>query len=537
MKNSCRTFSPAVVAGALALLAAMPQAASAQVVGNGFVRSGVVGSGVVGRPGVSMPVPSQSPQAFAPMRGGTVYGRPGGAFAPPAVYNQPNFNQPGFNQPGFNQPVYNPPAFNGMNYGAPVYNNVPAYNPGYNNPGYNSTPSYNGGSFYRSERSFGPTVSVPNPYEGRPNVGDNRLRGGRFGGAVNGGYNQSGSQFGASQTYSNTEGTRSLRPVGPAYGYSSGGASGGRSFRITTSRGSQVVPPTVYHNNYIYNNYSNSGNSLTTIVGAPPLLGGYYYAGYCDTYAQVGTYPSVYSAYDGLPPYIYNPAANIITVGQPTIVQYVTPYLPFDTPNYTVTYNQNNYYVANEGRVSQIEGGGAPAREAIKNAYPADSYQAAFADIARAWTEGDIAPLRKHIRDADTRVSVFLNKKYSYSIASGDFTQITRDALDRLHTVSFDLTRLRKSKSGDVTAYGTHVYRTGDSAGGSDTATVPFDQNGADPNAAGDTGQQASPYDKSGDPAVGTEKTVYVSYTLRHRDGQWYIIEVGSSDRDLVPTE
>ena len=88
-----------------------------------------------------------------------------------------------------------------------------------------------------------------------------------------------------------------------------------------------------------------------------------------------------------------------------------------------------------------------------------------------------------------------------------------------------------------MTAYGTHVYRTGDGTGSADTATVPFDQNGADPNATGDVNQQGSPYDKATDPAAGTEKTVYVSYTLRHRDGQWYIIEVDSSDHDLVPTD
>ena len=481
-----------------------------------------------------MPAPNQSTQTFVPMRSGTVYGNSGGAFMPPPAYSQPNFNTPVFNQPNFNTQRFNG---NGMGYGAPVYNNAPVYNvPGYGNmPGYSNMPAYGNTPTFRDERSFGPAVNVPDPYAARPSVTDRRLRSGRFGGS-----DQSGYPTGSANGYSNTQEFRPLRPTGPAYGYprngySNNGYSGGSDLRITTPQGVQSVPPTVYHNNYIYNNYN--VNRSTVVVNTPPLLGGYYYGNYCDTYVQAGTYPSVYSTYDGLPSYIYNPAANIITVGQPTVVQYVTPYLPFDTPNYTVTYNQNNYYVANQGRVSEIEGGGAPARAAIKNAYPADSYQAAFADIARAWTEGDIASLRKHIRDADTRVSVFLNKKYSYSIASGDFTQITRDALDRLHTVSFDLTRLRKSKTGDVTAYGTHVYRAGDGQASTDTSTVPFDQNGADPSASGDMSQQASPYDRSSDPAVGMEKTVYVSYTLRHRDGQWYIIEVDSSDHDLVPAQ
>ena len=520
MKNSCRTFSPAVVAAALALLTAAPQAASAQAVG-GYLRSGVVS-----RPGMSAPAPNQSPQVVMPVRPGT-------------VFNQSNFNQPNFNQPGFNQPAFTGPRFNVPSYGASVYNNLPGHGngPGYNNvPTYNNAPGYGNPLTFRSERPSGPAVNVPDPFEGRSNNSDRRLRSGRFGGSASGSFDQSGYPYGARPGYSNTEDFRPLRPVGPAYGYSNNGYSGGTDLRITTPQGSQFVPPTVYHNNYIYNNYN--VNRSTTIVNAPPLLGGYYYGNYCDTYVQAATYPSVYSAYDGLPQYIYNPAANIITVGQPTYLVYATPYLPFNTPNYSVTYNQNNYYVANEGRVREIEGGGAPARAAIKNAYPADSYQAAFADIARAWTEGDIAPLKKHIRDSDTRVSVFLNKKYSYSIASGDFAQITRDALDRLHTVSFDLTRLRKSKTGDVTAYGTHVYRTGDGQGSKDTGTVPFDQNGVDANAAdaGDASQQTSPYDRASDPVAGASKTVYVSYTLRHRDGQWYITEVDSSDHDLVPT-
>ena len=513
MKNSYRTFSPAVVAAALVLLASAPQAASAQAVG-GYMRGGAIS-----RPGTPMAapvqVPSQPQQFSQPMRSGAIFARPGGAFA------TPSYSQPTFNQPTFNRPVFSPSPYGGQSYGGgQVYGNVPIYN---------NEPTYGSGSFFRSQRSSGPAVTVPDAAEGSPVGGYNRIRPGRFSGSRAGSPGLSGYPFGTRGGNSNYNGFRRIRPVGPADVYG-----GGTDLRITTPRGPQFVPPSVYHNTYVYNNY-NSNNSAT-IVNAPPLLGGYYYGNYCDTYVQAATFPSIYSAYAGFPQYIFNSTPNVIIVGQPMYQPYVTPYLPFDTPNYSVTYNQNNYYVANEARVREIEGGGAPARAAIKSAYPADSYQAAFADIARAWTEGDIAPLRKHVRDSDTRISVFLNKKYSYSIASSDFAQITRDALDRLHTVSFDLTRLRKSKTGDVTAYGTHVYRTGDGTqAAADTGTVPFDQNGADPDNVGAGQDAASPYDKAADPTAGTEKTVYVSYTLRHRDGQWYIIEVDSSDRDLVP--
>ena len=529
MKNSYRTFSPAIIAAALALLAATPQAASAQAVG-GYMRGGAIS-----QPGGAMPapsqipsqVPSQAPQFSQPMRSGAIFGRSGGSFGSSPSYSQPTSNQPNFNRPVFSQPAYggqsygNAPGYGGQAYGAgQVYGNAPAYN--------NNAPAYGNSQSYQNERSSGPVVTLPDAAEGRPYGGGYRVRPGRFSGSQAGSPGLSGYPFAGRGGSTLSGDFRPIRPIGSGRGYA---GDGGTDLRITTPQGPQFVPPSVYRNTYVYNNYNNSNNS-TTIVNAPPLLGGYYYGSYCDTYVQATTYPSIYSAYVGFPQYIFNSTPNVIIVGQPMYQPYITPYLPFDTPSYSVTYNQNNYYVASEDRVREIEGGGAPARAAIKNAYPADSYQAAFADIAKAWTEGDIAPLKKHVRDSDTRISVFLNKKYSYSIASGDFAQITRDALDRLHTVSFDLTRLRKSKTGDVTAYGTHVYRTGAAAAGTtgDTATVPFDQNGADPDNAG-----ASPYDKSGDPAAGVNKTVYVSYTLRHRDGQWYIVEVDSSDHDLVP--
>jgi hypothetical protein len=215
-----------------------------------------------------------------------------------------------------------------------------------------------------------------------------------------------------------------------------------------------------------YYNYDNGSAYSQTVIGAAPaLLGGYYYGSYCDNAVPSYTYPSVYSSYDGFPRYLYNP--TVVVVSTPYIPAYETPFMPFYTPSYPVSYNQTNYYVTNESRVQDLEAGGERARTALNHAYPADSYQAAFGDIARAWMDSTSKPLRKHIRDSDTRISVFLDKKYSYSIAPDDFVQITRDALDRLNTVSFDFTRLRKAKNGDVTAYGIHVYRVG----GADTTT------------------------------------------------------------------
>ena len=199
------------------------------------------------------------------------------------------------------------------------------------------------------------------------------------------------------------------------------------------------------------------------MVGGPSLLGGFYYGNYCDTYSGGGTYPSVYSTYTGFPPYIYNPGVVYQTLAQPV---YLTDPLPFNPPQYQVTYNQTNYYVTSEDKAAEIEDGGAPAKKAVHQAYPADSYQAAFADIERAWTDGNLDLLKNHLRSSDTKVSVFLSSKYKYSLNSSDFAQITRDAFDRLDTVSFQFTRLRKAKNGDVTAYGKHVYRVASSGQG-----------------------------------------------------------------------
>ena len=281
------------------------------------------------------------------------------------------------------------------------------------------------------------------------------------------------------------------------------------------------APPAVNNPN---NTYVYAPQAPVTTLGGPALLGGFYYGGYCDTYAGAGTYPAVYSVYSGFPAYIYNPGVVYQTLGyQPT---YITAPLPFDAPQYQVTYNQTNYYVTSEDKAAQIEDGGAPAKEAVHQAFPADSYQAAFADIERAWTDGNLDLIKNHLRSSDTKVSVFLSSKYKYSLASSDFGQITRDAFDRLDTVSFQFTRLRKAKNGDVTAFGKHVYRV---AGGSDKAAA---RRRTTPSRS--TAPPPAPTAPRMRPAAGAEKTVYVSYTLRHGDDGWYITAVDSSADPLV---
>lgn len=263
-------------------------------------------------------------------------------------------------------------------------------------------------------------------------------------------------------------------------------------------------------------------DNTTIVTDGPVFIGGYYYPYYSDNYTSTYTYPSVYTYYGGFPQYIYNP--GVIVVENPYYPSYYTPYLPFYAPSYQVVYNSNTYYVDNKEDARILEKGGKNAESILDDAYPKDSYQAAFADIEKAWTTGKISYLSKHLRSDETKISVLLDKKYSYSINSDDFKDITRDALERLQTVSFKFNRMRKAKNGDITAYAVHVYKgdtndtNNDMSNGDDT--VPF--------------STSSPYSKSDNVYNDMEKKVYVSYTIRRHNDQWYVVMVDSSDKPLV---
>ncbi len=460
MKN----FSPtslrfALAAGTLAALTVLPQSASAQLVG-GFMRSGAT---VQGQPApVRQAVPVQQ-QSF-----------PAQQFLP-AQQSSPMQVHSGAIQRG----------------GFPIYRPLPMQ----------SNPGYGGSSVFVQRPTYSQTL----------NTGQQFYRhGGEYNNYNNGYSNNSGNGYN-----NNYSGSGPVVTVPDGAYYPTGGTLPGRAFTppIGPANGyfNNLTPPVGPANGYF------SGQAPIT-GGGPALLGGYYYGNYCNDGGGRHEYRSVYSGYGGFPQYIYSP--NIVVVSNDYPPEYSTPSLPFFTPVYQTTYNQNNYYVATEGRVDDLQAGGERAKAALEHAYPADSFQAAFADIAHAWTDGSIDLIRKHLRDNDTRVSVFLDGKYSYSIASSDFSQITRDALDRLHTVSFDFTRLRKLKNGDVTAFGSHVYRASEAGEGADSSgTVPFDQAGT-----GSTDTDSS----------GASKTLYISYTLRRYGTEWDIVATDSANHDLA---
>jgi len=320
----------------------------------------------------------------------------------------------------------------------------------------------------------------------------------------------------------------------------------------TTYQAESGAPERHHHNPFEGGSYEDIGNGTVIDAGNGQVIstnglvlyGGYYYGGYCPASTGQNVYPSVYYGYGGMPEYMYNPA---VIVTEPAYPQYDTPYAPFAQPTYQVTYNQTNYYGqpaqstgAAQGASSDTGGGQSDTGSvddtrlppgttaADQDTAPSGSYVSAFADIERAWNDGDIGLIRKHLRDKDTKISVLMKRKYAYSISSDDYAEITRDAFDRLATISFKFTRLRKATNGDVTAYGVHVYQVSESGddGKSDSGsgTVPFDTNGS----SSDTDQNAQPQGAT------MQKTMYVSYTLHQRDGEWFITMVDSSPDKLV---
>lgn len=260
---------------------------------------------------------------------------------------------------------------------------------------------------------------------------------------------------------------------------------------------------------------------------------GYYYGNYGAGGAGADTYPSAYCGYSGFPGSIYASAGNVVVYSPPAGSAYVGSYMPFSPMDYVNSqiaglYDYYNLAIREnplpaEGRadipqyapappqyqepepaqppVEEPQGpssqSSAPSVDQAQPAYAAGSYKEAFADIQDAWNSGDIEPIEKHLKAGDSKIAISLGNKYSYSIASSDWADITRDAFDHLDTVSFQFTVLRFQKNGDITGYATHVY-------------------------TGKDGQQ---------------ETMYVSYTLRHRNGQWYVVAVDTSRTPIVPAQ
>lgn len=116
------------------------------------------------------------------------------------------------------------------------------------------------------------------------------------------------------------------------------------------------------------------------------------------------------------------------------------------------------------------------------------SIDAALSNIRRAWTNRYPDLLLRHVKTSTT-IDVLIDGEYSYSLSSADYRDMTRDAIRTTRTIDFTFDSIRGRGDDRVIAYGRHRFYTLDSA----------------------------------------IKTVYISYELERRGGEWVLTEVGSS--------
>lgn len=114
--------------------------------------------------------------------------------------------------------------------------------------------------------------------------------------------------------------------------------------------------------------------------------------------------------------------------------------------------------------------------------------EAAAEDIRKAWQNGDIELLARHIR-RDSRIAVTLRGKYQYSLDASDYLDMTRDAFDTTKTIRVELGSVKKKENGVYTLTGRHVYRNKD----------------------------------------GQQRSVYISFVLEKMDDNYIITQVGTA--------
>lgn len=194
------------------------------------------------------------------------------------------------------------------------------------------------------------------------------------------------------------------------------------------------------------------------------------YRYYAFDYVPGYVYPSLYCYYYGLyPPYIHG--SRIIYVSGRWGLRHVYIDLPIIIIDDGDRYYTNDYYLADWRYRSLSE---------------------ALRDIRRGWETGNVDLLMDHVR-RNSRIDVYLNNEYSYTVDARDYEEMTYDAMKTIRTVSFKFTKVRQRDSREAVAYGEHTY---------------YDDFG---------------YYYGG----GIRKTVHVSYTLSRDGNEWYITEVG----------
>jgi hypothetical protein len=194
------------------------------------------------------------------------------------------------------------------------------------------------------------------------------------------------------------------------------------------------------------------------IYGGGIYGGGFYSMGYGFPYYGDGYYGG------GIPPYV--PQERVIIIQREIVI-----------PREEKQGDSDYYLTPRESRASE-------------------SLADAVEDIRKAWLNGDFERLKARIRD-DGKVRVYLRGKYKYSISAGDFGQMTRDAMSRIDTSSFELNAPQHLEDGRAFVSGKHVYRDPD----------------------------------------GEKREVFVSYVLERDGGRWKIVEAGSGSATITKHE
>lgn len=169
-------------------------------------------------------------------------------------------------------------------------------------------------------------------------------------------------------------------------------------------------------------------------------------------------YPDCYYSpfyYYGFP-YVYAPRTQVVEV-------------PVYTYTEVPSYEYGNGYYLSPGQYSGLN--------------------AAVDDIKAAWTDGSTDLLQRHI-DPNTQVAVYLNGAYLYSLSGTDYSNMVRDAMSHIRTVSFTTDKVEQRSDGAFTVDGTHQF---------------YDVNN-------------------------NLKTVSVSFTFSQMGNRWIIVAAGSSE-------
>ncbi len=176
---------------------------------------------------------------------------------------------------------------------------------------------------------------------------------------------------------------------------------------------------------------------------------GYWGFGACGAYCTYSPF------YDYGFPYVYAPRVVVA-----------------DVPNYTYTpvsaYDYGNGYYMSQGAYSGLD--------------------AALNDIRTAWTNGRADLLLQHV-DANTQIAIYLDGNYAYSLPGSDYSNMVRDAVGRVRTISLTFDNVEQRSDGAYTATGVHQF---------------YDLNG-------------------------NQKSATVSFTLAQQGGRWVIVAAGST--------